>query len=136
MLKVIISGGRNFDDYGLLCRSCDFILKAVDDVSILTGGATGADALGVKYSEDRGIEYDVEEAEWEKYRRSAGPIRNNKMAQMGDALIAFWDGKSPGTKNMIETMIRMGKPVRVVRLDKGAPIEKGIDDGQQDSFGW
>ena len=53
-------------------------------------------------------------ADWEKYGRSAGPKRNAQMAEIANALIAFWDGQSRGTKNMIETAKQKGLIVKVV----------------------
>ena len=56
-------------------------------------------------------------ADWERHGRAAGPIRNEEMAEVSDALIAFWDGKSRGTKSMIEIARRKGLQVAVVRYD-------------------
>ena len=56
-------------------------------------------------------------ADWERHGRAAGPIRNEEMAEVSDALIAFWDGKSRGTKSMIEIAMRKGLQVAVVRYD-------------------
>ena len=47
----------------------------------------------------------------------AGPLRNEKMARVADALIAFWDGKSRGTKNMIDLANMKGISVRIVRYN-------------------
>jgi len=49
-----------------------------------------------------------------KYGNAAGPIRNKQMAEYADALVAVWDGKSRGTKNMIDTAISMGLDVKVL----------------------
>ena len=56
-------------------------------------------------------------ADWNRLGRAAGPIRNEEMAEVSDALIAFWDGKSRGTKSMIEIARRKGLQVAVVRYD-------------------
>lgn len=55
-------------------------------------------------------------ADWDRHGRAAGPIRNCQMAQYADALIAIWDGKSRGTKNMIDEMNKCGKPVLIRRV--------------------
>ena len=57
-------------------------------------------------------------ADWDQYGRSAGMIRNREMAKAADSLIAFWDGKSKGTANMIQTSEKMGLAVKVVRYEK------------------
>ena len=51
----------------------------------------------------KGFEVKIIQADWQKYGKRAGPIRNKEMADYADTLIAFWDGQSRGTKNMIET---------------------------------
>lgn len=107
MLKVIIAGGRNFNYHKLLCVVCDAILYEHRDkgIEIVSGGAKGADLRGAVYAHDRGYaikEFQVTKREWNELGKSAGPIRNEKMAKYADMLIAFWDGESPGTKKMIK----------------------------------
>lgn len=99
-MKTIIAGGRNITDYNL-------IIEAVQEANfeiteIVSGGAKGVDALGEKYATEHNINLKIFPANWEKYKRAAGPIRNKQMAEYADALIAVWDGQSRGTKNMIE----------------------------------
>ena len=52
-------------------------------------------------------------ADWDKYGKAAGFIRNEQMAQNADALVVFWDGKSRGTKNMIELAAKYKLKVRI-----------------------
>ena len=103
--RVIIAGGRHFEDYGMLERKCDAILRVKAKTSrivILSGKCSGADALGERYAKERGYEVDPHPADWTRYGASAGPRRNAAMARKAHALIAFHDGKSRGTKNMIK----------------------------------
>lgn len=114
--RVIIAGTRTFDDYGMLCRSADYWLsekRTKRRIVIVSGAAKGADALGEQYARERGYKLQRYPADWEKYGRAAGPIRNEVMAQNADALIAYWDGRSPGTWNMIELARNYGLKVRV-----------------------
>ena len=53
-------------------------------------------------------------ADWNKHGRAAGPMRNKQMADYADVLIAVWDGQSKGTKNMIDQMNKLNKPVFIV----------------------
>lgn len=76
--------------------------------------AKGADLLGKKYAEEKRYVVRRMPADWDKHGRAAGPIRNKQMAQSADALIAFWDGKSKGTENMINLAKEYGLKVRVV----------------------
>jgi hypothetical protein len=101
-MKVIIAGGRNFGNYELLKSACDTAFGNLH-IEIVSGGAKGADELGVKYAYEKGLDVKIIQADWQRYGRKAGPIRNKEMADYADTLIAFWDGQSRGTKNMIET---------------------------------
>ena len=100
--KVIIAGGRDFDNYLYLCEVCDHMLQNKSDIEVVSGVARGADTLGEKYAKERGYALKRFPADWNKNGLGAGPIRNKEMGNYGDALIAFWDGSSKGTKNMIE----------------------------------
>jgi hypothetical protein len=115
MFKVIIAGGRDFNDYDLLCSKCNVILKNKKNVEIVSGAARGADELGEQYASEKA--YDIKQfpADWDKYGKSAGYKRNKQMAEYADALIAFWDGKSRGTKHMIDLAKEKNLLVRVVK---------------------
>ena len=115
--KVIVAGCRDFADYELLKEKCDFYLqnKKPEISVIVSGHASGADTLGERYAQERGYETEIYPADWKTNGRAAGPIRNAQMATVADALIAFWDGKSRGTKNMIDTATKRGLQVAVVR---------------------
>lgn len=66
--------------------------------------AKGADTCGERYAKEHGYKIRYFQADWNRYGTAAGPIRNEEMAcnADADALVAFWDGKSPGTKSMIQ----------------------------------
>ena len=113
MYKVIIAGTRDFADYVLLCSFADEALAGMDDIEIVSGGARGADALGERYAREHGYALKVFPAEWKKWGRAAGPIRNGQMAGYADALIAFWDGRSAGTRDMIRKAEDRGLRVQV-----------------------
>ena len=113
MYKVIIAGTRDFADYGMLCSFADQTLAGIDDVEILSGGARGADALGERYARERRYALKIFPAEWRKWGAAAGPIRNGQMAGYADALIAFWDGQSAGTRDMIRKAEEKGLRVEV-----------------------
>jgi len=113
--NVIIAGSRGFNDYDLLCIKCDKFFARKTPTMILCGEARGADALGRRYAEERGIEVGSFPAEWSKYGKSAGMLRNRAMLEHADALVAFWDERSAGTKHMIEIAKGKGIPVRVVK---------------------
>lgn len=118
MFKVIIAGGREFYHYDLLnlkCRELILTNHKISDVEIVSGKARGADRLGEQFAAQYGIKVKEFPANWNAHGAAAGPIRNRQMAEYADALIAFHDGKSRGTRNMIETARELGLAVRVVR---------------------
>jgi len=105
MIKVIIAGGRDFKDFELLKSHCNRYLKEFnnsEDIEIVSGGANGADTLGEKYAKKKKYKIKQFLADWDNLGKSAGYIRNAEMAKYADILIAFWDGKSRGTKHMID----------------------------------
>lgn len=112
--RVIIAGGRDFNDYNTLCEYCDTVLSNIEDeIVVVSGAARGADHLGMCYASDRGYKINYFFPEWDKYGKSAGFKRNVQMAENADALIAFWDGKSRGTMHMINIANERGLKVRV-----------------------
>ena len=99
-MRVIIAGSRGINDYA---KVCDAVQCSGFPVSrVLSGMAKGVDALAVRYAEENGLPCQRFPAAWSQWGRSAGYRRNAQMAQNADALVAVWDGKSPGTKHMID----------------------------------
>lgn len=99
--RVIVAGSRGFADYPRLVERLDFYLRGRGDVVIVSGGARGADVLGEHYACDRGLRSLRFDAEWDRYGKAAGFVRNRRMSWASSALVAFWDGRSPGTRHMI-----------------------------------
>lgn len=115
--KLIVAGGRDFNDAALMER----VLIAMADVeladksvSIVSGMARGADMLAYQLARNLGIEVYQFDANWAVYGKSAGFMRNSDMGQFADGLLAFWDGKSPGTRHMVAYMRSLNKPVTVI----------------------
>lgn len=117
-MKIIIAGGRDFKNYNLLERKMNAILarrlKNLETITIVSGGARGADYFGERYAGDYNFLIEHFKANWDAYGKSAGYRRNTTMAAHSDALVAFWDGQSKGTKHMIDIMRKLNKPVRVI----------------------
>lgn len=99
-MRVIIAGSRGIDDYASLCTAVQ--RSGFPITRILSGMARGVDALALRYAEENGLPLDAFPAQWSKWGRAAGYRRNVQMARNADALIAIWDGKSPGTRHMID----------------------------------
>lgn len=79
----------------------------------MSGAYKGADLLGERYAAERNHPIKQFPADWRRYGKSAGLKRNIEMAAYADALIAFWDGQSKGTKNMIELATQAGLKVEI-----------------------
>lgn len=109
-MKLAIVGSRSFNDYIKLCEhfSGDGITE------IVSGGAKGADFLAEQFAYDHNLPLKLFLPEWEKFGKKAGHMRNQLIVDYCDMLIAFWDGKSPGTKNSISLIKKSGKPYKVV----------------------
>ena len=118
MQKIIIAGGRDFNDYEAVCKALDSLLAEFDDeILIISGGAKGGDVLGERYAREHGLAVIVYSAVWEKYGPKHTESRNEQMAAITDRLVAFWDGQSKGTGFLIQFMQQLGKPVHVFDYD-------------------
>jgi len=113
--RIIVAGGRDFDDYGRMSKILNTFLEKMKSKVIVTGEhPSGADALAKAYAEENKIDHVGFPADWDNLGDAAGPIRNSKMAQYGHALIAFWDMKSPGTDSMIKQARKVGIPIMII----------------------
>ncbi len=116
MNKVIVAGGRDFDDWDYLIREMSAFDKWRGGAAeIVSGCAPGADRLGERFAEAWNWHLTKFPADWAKYKRGAGFYRNKQMAEYADVLVAFWDGESNGTKHMIDTALKEGLEVHVYR---------------------
>ena len=114
--RVVIAGCRDYSNYEEAKPYIDFCLSNIrkkNNIIILSGHANGADLIGERYAKENGFKVEIYPANWNKYGRSAGPIRNRQMAEVCDYVICFWDGKSRGTKSMIEYAKKLNKPIRI-----------------------
>ena len=116
--KVIVAGGRDFSDYQLLVEKCDKYLANKANIEIVSGTAKGADSLGERYANEKGYSVKTFPADWGAFGKRAGYLRNEQMANYANALIAFWDGESRGTKHMIDIATEKGLLVKVTPYNK------------------
>ena len=137
MIKLIIAGGRDFSDYNLLQLETQRFLVEQNfnpkEVTIISGKAYGADTLGEDFANKYHFPIIEMPAKWDdienpirliktrrdgtKYNALAGPIRNEEMAKIATHLIAFWDGKSSGTKSMIGLGEKYKLISKIIRYD-------------------
>ena len=118
-MRTIIAGSRNAGDLTAEDIDAAVIASGFAITEVVSGGARGVDRLGEQWANAAGLPitfFLVPRDEWQKYGAGAGPRRNRRMAEYADALIAVWDGKSPGTRSMIDAATKLGRKVFVVRL--------------------
>jgi len=98
----------------LLKAKCDYYFSNQSNIEIVCGKAKGADSLGEKYAIENNIPIKYFPPDWLRFNKSAGFIRNEEMAKYSDGLIAFWDGKSKGTKHMITIAKKYNLNIKIV----------------------
>lgn len=135
MIKVncIIAGSRTITNYMVVCLAVarfQIIYPELTIVSVTSGGADGVDKLGERWAHENHCGLNQVKALWNLHGKKAGMIRNVEMAKLNEALVAIWDGKSTGTKHMIETAYKHNLTVMVQRVQ---PVPKGFikDEGRK-----
>ena len=114
--KEIVAGGRDFENYEYMLEKLDelFLKSSIfksQKIKIISGMAKGADSLAIRYADEHKLTKILFPANWKAYPRIAGFLRNEDMLSIATHLIAFWDGKSSGTKDMIDIAQEKGIPV-------------------------
>lgn len=110
--RVIVCGSRTWADSAKIAERLKALPK---NTTVIHGGARGADRLAAAEARKLGLRVKVYRADWDRYGKRAGIIRNYRMAEAGaDLCIALWDGSSSGTKHMIDEARRHGIPVEVI----------------------
>lgn len=100
-MRLIIAGSRCLTRYKYVRDGIR--LSGFRPTCVVSGRAPGIDRVGERWARRNGILVDPCEADWDKYGDLAGKIRNVQMAMTSHALLAIWDGVSPGTRHMIAT---------------------------------
>ena len=112
-MRVLVCGSRDWTDQEAIVNR---IALLPSDAVVVHGGARGADRIAGAAAEILGHEVKVFRADWNKYGKAAGILRNLQMLDTRpDRVIAFWDGVSPGTQHTIEEARRRGIKVEVIR---------------------
>lgn len=122
-MKVLICGSREFDDWSYFTDQMEDLSSELDfdgnqPIRIIEGGAIGADFCARLYAKYCGWDHVQYKADWKKHGNAAGPIRNQQMLdeEKPDIVVAFWDGKSTGTKDMISRAENQNIPVHLYIL--------------------
>ncbi|MBX6424156.1 DUF2493 domain-containing protein [Thermosulfurimonas sp. F29] len=118
-MKICVCGSRSITDRDEVFSRLDRLVADLDlaQVTIIAGGAKGVDHLAKEWAKSRRISFKEFPADWDRdwdrYSKRADKVRNRRMAEVADLVIALWDGVSTGTAHMVVTAHELGKPVRV-----------------------
>lgn len=114
-MRVIVCGSRGWTDYNAVYdRLRDLAAENEGDVTVVHGGALGADTYAARAARALSLDQREYVADWNRHGKAAGPIRNRQMATDGaDLVLAFWDGKSPGTLDMIRVAMKQRITVEI-----------------------
>lgn len=120
-MKVAIVGSRTYQP---LERVRQYVRALPADTIIISGGARGVDQAAEQEARKRGLEVQIFLPDWDAYGKAAGPMRNRRIVDACDLVVAFWDQKSSGTRNTIEQARSQGKTVLII--DAALPEEGAL----------
>lgn len=115
-MKLIIAGGRDLKPSIGFIESAIRMFNISGITEVVCGMAEGVDSEGLHFATHYSYFISSFPAEWDKHGKAAGPIRNNQMAEYGDALLLIWDGESRGSASMKKEMQKLKKPIYEVIL--------------------
>jgi len=111
-MKIAVIGSR---DYEHLDRVRYYVESLSPDTTIVSGGARGVDKTAEETAKQCGLTVIIFHANWDKYGKQAGMIRNADIIKHADKVVAFWDGSSSGTRNSINRAKKANKPIKIIR---------------------
>ena len=133
--KILICGGRHFNDYDVFSEKVNAVFNELgitrEETELVSGGCEGTDKMAERFAEENIIPIRVFSADWKKYGKAAGPIRNKQMVDyIKDSeeryVIAFTSDKTKGTRNTIKLAVKNG--IEVFELDYRSFIEIGENE--------
>jgi len=112
-MRVLVSGSRWYSDYHKILS----VISSLDIDLLVSGACRGADTLAVRAARQCGIRYIEYPADWQRFGKSAGPIRNQQMLDLEkpDLLLVFHEDftKSKGSRDMLYRAIKASIPYRI-----------------------
>jgi len=113
-MKLAVTGSRNFKNYKVMKK----VLMKYKIEEIVSGGAKGADTLAERFADEHKIKKVIFKPDYAKYGKKAPLMRNRQIVDYVDRMIAFWDGKSRGTKYTIDYARKNRKKINVIQSKK------------------
>ena len=114
--RIVIGGCRDYNDYEAFKCFVDKCIEKMGegcDITVISGHCSGVDMMGERYAREKNFGLEIFPADWKRYGRAAGPVRNKQMVEACDSVIAFWDYNSKGTKSLITYATKLGKDINV-----------------------
>lgn len=117
--RVVIGGSRDYSEYNnFKLRVTEILIKEASgcNITVLSGHCRGVDLMAEKLADELGCCLEIYPPDWHKYGKGAGVVRNREMVNSCDIVIAFWDGKSKGTHNLITLAEKLSKHVIICKI--------------------
>lgn len=116
-MNIAVIGSRTFDNYRKMELFLDSLIRerGFTDITIVSGGARGADTLAEKYAKNRGYPLIVKLADWDRFGKSAGYRRNEEMAEIADLCVGFIVDDSKGSTMMLKICADRGMEAIAIR---------------------
>ena len=109
-MKIAVVGSRSI-------TVADLRKYLSDCEEIVSGGAVGVDSCAAEYAQKNGLKLTVFLPEYHTYGRAAPIVRNKKIVEYADKVLAFWDGSSKGTLSVIKYAEKIGKPCGIILFE-------------------
>jgi len=122
--RIVVSGWRDYTDYAEFSKVMHLVVGG-RAVELIAGDASGADAMTQRYAREHALPFTMFPADWRRYGKGAGPIRNCAMVAVAQELVAFQKEGTPGTQNAIDEARKAALKITVVPIDvDGEPHRK------------
>jgi hypothetical protein len=116
-MKLAVIGSRNFTDYDFFKEKLEYLTQNIEeDIVYVSGGAIGTDSLCKRYCKENKYELIEFLPDYKQYGKAATHIRNSQIVEFSDALIAFFNGSSPGSKSTLEKAKKKGIKIKIVKI--------------------
>jgi predicted Rossmann fold nucleotide-binding protein DprA/Smf involved in DNA uptake len=116
-MKLAVIGSRNFSNYDFFKEKLEYLTQNIkEDIVYVSGGAIGTDSLCKRYCQENNYELIEFLPDYKQYSKAATHIRNSQIVEFSDALVAFFNGSSPGTKSTLEKAKKKGITIKIVKI--------------------
>ena len=118
MIKIAVIGSRNFTNYEFFKEKLEYLIQNIkEDIQFVSGGAkSGGDALIKRYCEENNLPLIEFLPDYNQYGKGATHVRNSRIVEFSDYLIAYWNGSSRGTKSTIDKACKKGMKIKIVEI--------------------